>query len=154
MSQGNGCIKITPGHETWVWRLEMGGVNMEQNWGSVQFSSVAQSCPTLCDPMNLSTPGLPVHHQFLGFIQINVHWVSDAISSSVINFSSCPLPFPASESFQMSQLFASGGKTVGSSASASVLPIMLEVGIFFEDILYQIKKSFFQFLVLKPWMGV
>jgi len=44
-----------------------------------QFSSVAQSCPTLCDPMNCSTPGLPVHHQLLEFTQTHVHRVSDAI---------------------------------------------------------------------------
>ena len=44
-----------------------------------QFSSVAQSCPTLCDPMNLSMPGLPVHHQLLEFTQTDVHRVSDAI---------------------------------------------------------------------------
>ena len=44
---------------------------------SVQFSSVAQSCPTLCDPMNRSTPGLPVHHQLLEFTQTHVHRVSD-----------------------------------------------------------------------------
>ena len=41
--------------------------------GSVQFSSVAQSCPTLCDPMNRSTPGLPVHHQLPEFTQTHVH---------------------------------------------------------------------------------
>ena len=46
---------------------------------SVQFSSVAQSCPTLCDPMNRNTPGLPVHHQLPEFTQTHVHWVSDAI---------------------------------------------------------------------------
>ena len=46
---------------------------------SVQFSSVAQSCPTLCDPMNRSTPGLPVHHQLLEFTQTCIHRVSDAI---------------------------------------------------------------------------
>jgi len=44
-----------------------------------QFSSVALSCPTLCDPMHCSTPGLPVHHQLLEFIQTHVHRVSDAI---------------------------------------------------------------------------
>ena len=44
---------------------------------SVQFSSVAQSCPTLCDPMNRSTPGLPVHHQLPEFTQTHVHRVSD-----------------------------------------------------------------------------
>ena len=48
----------------------------------VQFSSVAQSCPTLCDPMNRSTPGLPVHHQLLEFAQTHVHRVSDAIQPS------------------------------------------------------------------------
>ena len=49
---------------------------------SLQFSSVAQSCPTLCDPMNRSTPGLPVHHQLREFTQTHVHGVSDAIQSS------------------------------------------------------------------------
>ena len=49
---------------------------------SVQFSSVAQSCPTLCDPMNCSTPGLPVHHQLPEFTQTHVHCVSDAIQPS------------------------------------------------------------------------
>ena len=49
---------------------------------SVQFSSLAQSCPTLCDPMDCSTPGLPVHHQLLEFTQTRVHWVSDAIQPS------------------------------------------------------------------------
>ena len=49
---------------------------------SVQFSSVAQSCPTLCDPMNHSTPGLPVHHQLPEFTQTHVHRVGDAIQPS------------------------------------------------------------------------
>ena len=48
----------------------------------VQFSSVAQSCPTLCDPMNHSTPGLPVHHQLPEFTQTHIHQVSDAIQPS------------------------------------------------------------------------
>ena len=47
-----------------------------------QFSSVAQSCPTLCNPMNRSTPGLPVHHQLPEFTQTHVHRVSDAIQPS------------------------------------------------------------------------
>ena len=91
-----------------------------------QFSSVIQSCLTLCNPMNRSMPGLPVHHQLLEFTQTHVHWVGDAIqpfSSSVIPFSSCPQSFPVSGSFQMSQLFASGGQSIGVSASASVLPV-------------------------------
>ena len=47
-----------------------------------QFSSVTQSCPTICEPMNCSTPGLPVHHQLLEFTQNHVHWVGDAIQPS------------------------------------------------------------------------
>ena len=89
------------------------------------FSSVTQSCPTLCDPMNCSTPGLPVHHQLLESTQTHVHRVDDAIQPShpVIPFSSCPQSFPASGSFQMSPLFASGGQRIGVSASTSVLPM-------------------------------
>ena len=48
----------------------------------VQFSSVAQSCPILCDPMNRNTPGLPVHHQLPESTRTEVHWVSDAIRPS------------------------------------------------------------------------
>ena len=51
-------------------------------FSSVQFISVAQSCLTLCDPMNRSTPGLPVHHQFLEFTQTHVHRIGDAIQPS------------------------------------------------------------------------
>ena len=88
-------------------------------------SSVAQSCPTLCDLMNRSTPGFPVHHQ------LRVHsdsrpssqWCHPAISSSVIPFTSCPQSLPASEPFPMSQLFAWGGQSTGVSALASVLPM-------------------------------
>ena len=49
---------------------------------SVQFSSVAQSCPTLCDPMDCGTPGFPVHHQLLELAQTHVHQVGDAIQPS------------------------------------------------------------------------
>ena len=100
----------------------------EGNWGvklsSVQFSSVTQSCPTLCDPMNRSTPGFPVHHHLPEFTQTHVHRVSDAIQPShpVVPFSSCPQSLPASESFPMSQFFAWGGQSTGVSASASFPP--------------------------------
>ena len=57
-----------------------------------QFSSVAQSCPTLCDPMNRSTPGLPVHHQLPEFTQTHVHGVSDAIQPSHLLSSPFLLP--------------------------------------------------------------
>ena len=63
---------------------------------SVQFSSVAQSCPTLCNPMNRSTPGLPVHHQLPEFIQTHVHRVSDVIQSShPLSSPSPPAPNPS-----------------------------------------------------------
>ena len=91
---------------------------------SVQFSLVAQSCPTLCDPMNRSTPGLPVHHQLLEFTQTHVYWVSDAIQPShPLSSPSPPAPNPSQhESFPMSQLFPWGGQSTGVSALASFLP--------------------------------
>ena len=92
----------------------------------VHFSSVNQSRPTLCNPMDCSTPGLPVHHQLLEFTQTHIHWVGDAISSSVIPFSSCPQSFPASGSFQMSQFFTWGGQSIEVSASVSVLPVNIQ----------------------------
>ena len=62
----------------------------------LQFSSVAQSCPTLCDPMNRSTPGLPVHHQLLEFTKTHVHRVSDSIQPShPLSFPSPPAPNPS-----------------------------------------------------------
>ena len=64
---------------------------------SVQFSSVAQSCPTLCDPMNRSTPGLPVHHQLPESTQTHVYWVGDAIRLSR------PLSSPSSPARNLSQ---------------------------------------------------
>ena len=91
-----------------------------------QFSSVAQSCPTLCAPMNHSTPGLPVHHQLLESTQNpcpSSQWCHPTLSSSVIPFSSCPQSFLATGSFPVSQLFASGGQSIGVSASTPVLPM-------------------------------
>ena len=90
---------------------------------SVQFSSVAQSCPTLCDPVNCSTPGLPVHHQLLDLTQSHVHWVSNAIQPSHPPSFPPASSFPGSGSFQMSQPFTSGGQSIGVSASTSVLPM-------------------------------
>ena len=63
---------------------------------SDQIRSVAQSCPTLCDPMNRSTPGLPVHHQLQEFTETHVHWVSDAIQPShPLSSPSPPAPNPS-----------------------------------------------------------
>ena len=92
----------------------------------LQFISVAQYCPTLCDPMNHRMPGLPVHHQLLEFTQTHVHWVGDAIQPSHSLSSPSPPALNLSQpsvSFQMSQLFASGGQSIGLSASTSVLPM-------------------------------
>ena len=88
--------------------------------------SVAQSCLSVCNPMDFSTPGFPVHHQLPELAQIHVHWVSDAILSSVIPSSSCFLSFPASRSFPLRQLFASGGQSIGASTSALVLPMNIQ----------------------------
>ena len=94
---------------------------------SVQFSSVTQSCLTLCNPMDCSTPGLPVHHQLPELAQTQVHQVGDVIPpsylSSVVPFYPCLQSFPASGSFQMNQLFTSAGQSIGVSASTSDLPV-------------------------------
>ena len=69
----------------------------EQTFSSVQFSSVTQLCPTLCDPMNCRTPGLPVHHQLLEFTQTHVHRVDNAIQPShPMSSPSPPAPIPPS----------------------------------------------------------
>ena len=86
---------------------------------SVQFSSVAQSCPTLCDPMDCSMPGLPVHHQLPEFTQTHVHWVGDAIQPS----HSLSSPSPAFNHSQHQGLF----KWVSSSFQvAKVLEFQLQ----------------------------
>ena len=91
-------------------------------------SLVTQSCPTLCDPMDCSTPGLPVHHQLPEFTQTHVHWVSDAIQPSN------PLASPYSPTFNLSQhqgLFqwissSHGGQSIGVSVSTSVLSMNIQ----------------------------
>ena len=87
------------------------------------YYSVAKSRPTLCYSLDCSTPGLPVLHHLLGFAQIYVHWVGDAIQPShplSLPFLPALNLFPASGSFAVSQLFASGGQSIGASASTSV----------------------------------
>ena len=91
-----------------------------------QFSSVAQLCLTLCDPMDRRTPGLPVYHQLPEFTHTHVHWVGDAIQPPhPLSWPSPPVLNLSQHQgfFQMHQLFASGGQSVGVSASASALPI-------------------------------
>ena len=95
----------------WVWRLRSSSnkgvlsnffrrilVRMRTlTFSSVQFSSVTQSCPTLCNPMDCSTPGFPVHHQLPDLAQTHVHWVGDAIQLSH------PLSSPPPPAFNLSQ---------------------------------------------------
>ena len=91
--------------------------------------SAAQSCPTLRDAMDCSTPGFPVLHYLLEFSQIHVNWVHDTIQQShplSSPFPSCFQSFPASRSFPVSQLFTSGGKSIGVSASTSVLSMNIQ----------------------------
>ena len=91
-----------------------------------RISSIAQKRTTLCNPMDCSTPGLPVHHQppELAHSCPLSRWCHPTISSSVVPFSSRLQSFPASGSFLRSQLFSSGGQTNG--ALASVLPVNIE----------------------------
>ena len=88
---------------------------------SVQFSSLPQSCPTFCDPVDCSKPAFPVHHCLPEFPQTHVHRVGDA----VVPFS-CLQSFPASGSLPVSQFFTSGGQNIGVSASAPVLPVNIQ----------------------------
>ena len=88
MQQSVACVRISI--------VNGPSLRRETVFCSVQFSSVAQSCPTLCDPMNCSTPGLPVHHQLPEFTQTHVHRVSDAIQPShALSSPSPPAPNPS-----------------------------------------------------------
>ena len=77
-----------------------------------------QSCPTLCDPMNCSTPGFPILHHMPELAQIHVHWVGDAIQP--------PQSFSASGSFSVIQFFTSGSQNIRASALASVPPMNIQ----------------------------
>ena len=95
---------------------------------SVQFSSIAQSCPTLRNPMDCSTVGCLSITNSQGLLKLMS--IESVMSSSYLilcfPFSCCLQTFPASWSFQMSQFFASGGQSTGVSASASVLPMNIQ----------------------------
>ena len=93
---------------------------------SFTFSSVSQSCLALCDPMDCSTPGFPVHQQLPELAQTHVHRCHPTISSSVVPSSSCLQSFPALGSFPVNQFLMSGGQRVEFSASASVLPMNIQ----------------------------
>ena len=99
------------------------GIIYEQQVYSCCCYSVVQLCSALCDPMNCSTPGFPVHHQLPELVQTYIHWVDNATQPShpLLPLSSCLQSFPASGCFLMNQLFASGAQSIEASASASVL---------------------------------
>ena len=99
---------------------EMQGISFGYS-AKFQFSSVTHSCPTLCNTLDCSTQGFPVHHQHREVAQTHVHLVGD-----VIPFSSYIQSFPASGSFPMSQFFTFGGQSIGVLASASVLPMNIK----------------------------
>ena len=91
-------------------------------------SSVAQSCPTLCDPMDCSMPGFPVLHCLPEFAQTHIHWVGDAIQPSHPLLSPSPAAFNLSQHQGLLQWVSesSGGQSIGASASASVLPVSIQ----------------------------
>ena len=101
--------EVMYGYESWTIKIECQRIDafklcwrrfLRVPWIAVrlvQFSSVAQSCLTLWDPMNCSTPGCPVHHQLLELAQTHVHWVGDAIKPSH------PLSSPSLPAFNLSQ---------------------------------------------------
>ena len=91
----------------------------------ILLSSVSQSRPTVCNPIDCSTAGFPVHHQLPELAQTHVHWVGDAIQPSY-PLSSPAFNLPSSRSFPVSQFFASGKQSIGASASASVLPMNIQ----------------------------
>ena len=118
--------------------IQMGRTHTWRHWcsarlnnlPSVQFSSVTQLCPTLCDPMDHAlhtrppcpspTPGAYSNSCPLSW------WCHPTILSSVVPFSSCPQSFLALGSFPMSQVFASGGQSIGVSALAWILPVNIQ----------------------------
>ena len=105
---------------------------LRQRWGDQvmsQLSSVAQSCLTLCNPMDCSIPGFPCPSPTPGVCSDSCllsPWCHPTVSSSIIPFTSCLQSFPASGSFPMSQFFASGGQSIRASVSASVLPMNIQ----------------------------
>ena len=120
IDEQNTCIS----EYTW-WIIEWSRLSTDV----FQFSSVAQLCPTPCGPMDCRMPGFPVHHQLLEPTQTHVQshqWCHPTISSSAVPFSSCLQSFPGSGSSLRSWFFASGGQSIGVSASTSALPMNIQ----------------------------
>ena len=115
LMDGHNVVHRTTGYYSALKRKEVLTL-AKHGWTlSHSVSTVAQSCPAVCDPMDCSTPGLPVHHQLLELAQTHVHqvwWWHRTISSFVTPFSRLQ-SFPASRSFLMSQFLASTGQSIG-----------------------------------------
>ena len=109
------CITETRSRKHWCVYMMMKVAR--QGTGSSS-SSVAQLCPTLCNPIDCSMPGFPVHYELPDFTQTHVHWVGDAIQPSH------PLMSPSPPAFHLSQ--HQGHQSTGVSASASVLPMNIQ----------------------------
>ena len=112
-----------------MWYLSLSDWRVHSWCSALCCCSVAKTCPAVCDPMGLQharilcpspSPGVCSNSCPLG------QWCCLTISFSVVPFSSCPQSFPLSGSFPMSWLFASGGQSIGDSASASVLPVNIQ----------------------------
>ena len=121
--------------KTWFY-AKLGG----KHWEKIQLSLVTQSCPTLCDPMNRSTPGLPVHQQLPESTQTHVHWVSDAIQPShplsspslpILSFSQHQCFFKwVSSSQQVDKVYWSFSFSISPSNEYSgLISFRIEVGI-------------------------
>ena len=90
-------VTVEKPHKYYLEQVVRINTTSDKSCWSVQFSSVAQSCLTLCDPMDCSTPGLLVHYQLLEFTQTHLHWVGDAIQPSH------PLLYPSPSTFNLPQ---------------------------------------------------
>ena len=114
----------------YLWKSNMVMLSGITFWLGIQFSSVAQLCPTPCDSTDyiqharLPCPS-PTPRVYSNSCSSS-RWCHPTISSSVVPFSSCLQSFPASESFQISQFFTSGSQSIGDSASASVLEMNIQ----------------------------
>ena len=132
-------ILETPGNystsqwSSWPWPLVNATSEMSRRWPIIPFCccSVTQSCLTLRDPTDSSTPGFPVLHHLPELVQTHIHWVSYAIQPSHPLSSPSPPAHNPSEhqSFPVSQLFTWGGQSIGVSASTSVLPVNILVDL-------------------------
>ena len=118
------------------------GIKFPKKEVIIQFSSLAQPCPTLWEPMDCSTPGLLVHYQLLGFTQTHVHWVVDAIQPSH------PLSSPSPPAFKLSQhqgLFKRVPRTARRSNQSILKEISPEYSL--EGLMMKLKLQYFGHLM-------